>query len=148
MNVILLEPVEKLGDAGEMVRVKPGFARNFLIPRGLALPATQANQAELNARLSQRARVLAERKGDAERLKELLGDAELVIKVRAGEERIYGSVGNKDIAEALKATYDVEIDRRKLDLAEPIKTLGECVVTYKPHPEVPIDLKIVIVAEE
>jgi large subunit ribosomal protein L9 len=147
MNVILLEPVEKLGDAGEVVRVKPGFARNFLIPRGLALPATQANQAELNARLTQRARVLAERKGDAERLKALLGDAELVIKVRAGEERIYGSVGNKDIAEALKETYDVEIDRRKLDLAEPIKTLGEYVITYKPHPEVPIDLKVVIVAE-
>ncbi len=148
MNVILLEPVEQLGDAGELVRVKPGYARNFLIPQGLALPATTSNKAELDARLAQRARQLAERKGDAERLKELLGDAVLEIKVKAGEERIYGSVGNRDIAEALKATYDVEIDRRKIDLHEPLKMLGEYTIPYKPHPEVTIDLKVVVTAEE
>lgn len=148
MNVILLEPVDKLGEAGEVVKVKPGFGRNFLIPQGLAALATSSNQAELNARLAQRARQLAERKGDAERLKEMLVDAVIEIKVRAGEERIYGSVGNKDIAEAMQAAYDIEIDRRKIDLPEPLKTIGEYNIVYKPHPEVPIDLKVNVVAEE
>lgn len=148
MNVILLEPVDKLGEAGEVVKVKPGFGRNFLIPQGLAALATSSNQAELNARLAQRARQLSERKGDAERLKEMLADAVIEIKVRAGEERIYGSVGNKDIAEAMQAAYDIEIDRRKIDLPEPLKTIGEYNIVYKPHPEVPIDLKVNVVAEE
>lgn len=148
MNVILLEPVDKLGDAGEVVSVKPGFARNFLVPQGLALPATESNRAELQARLAQRAKQLSARKADAERLKEMLGDATLNIKVRAGEERIYGSVGNNDIADALKAAYDVDVDRRKIDLAEPIKTLGTYTVPYKPHPEVQIDLEVVVEAEE
>jgi large subunit ribosomal protein L9 len=78
----------------------------------------------------------------------MLAEAALDIKVKAGEERIYGSVTSRDIAEALQATYDVEVDRRKLELAQPIKTLGEYTVVYKPHPEVPIDLKVLISAQE
>lgn len=148
MNVILLEPMESLGEAGDVVKVRAGYARNFLIPQGLALPATLANRAELQARLSQRAKQLAERKSDSERLRELLGDATLEIRVRAGEERIYGSVGNRDIADALKSAYDVEVDRRKIQLNDPIKTLGEYVVPYKPHPEVTIDLKVVVLSDE
>lgn len=148
MNVILLEPMEALGDAGDMIKVRPGYARNYLIPQGLALPATEANRAELDARLQQRAKQLNERKADAERLKEMLAEATLDIKVKAGEERIYGSVTSRDIAEALQAAYDVEVDRRKLELAQPIKMLGEYTVVYKPHPEVPIDLKVLISAQE
>ncbi len=147
MNVILLEPVEKLGEAGELVSVKGGFARNFLVPRGLALPATQANQRELDARLAQRAKQLSARKADAERLRDLLADASVDISVRAGEDRIYGSVTSRDIAEVLENRYEVEIDRRKLELGEAIKTLGEYTVVYKPHPEVPINLKVVVSAE-
>lgn len=148
MNVILLEPVEKLGEAGERVTVKPGFARNFLVPRGLALPATQANQRELEVRLAQRAKQLAARKADAERLRDLLVDAVVEIKVRAGDERIYGSVTSRDVAEALEQRHEVAVDRRKLELGEPIKTLGEYTVVYKPHPEVPINLKVVVVSDE
>jgi len=147
VNVILLEPVEKLGEAGELVSVKGGFARNFLVPRGLALPATQANQRELDARLAQRAKQLSARKADAERLRDLLADASVDISVRAGEDRIYGSVTSRDIAEVLENRYEVEIDRRKLELGEAIKTLGEYTVVYKPHPEVPINLKVVVSAE-
>ena len=147
MNVILLEPVERLGEAGALVTVKPGYARNFLVPRGLALPATQANQRELDARLAQRAKQLAARKADAERLREMLADATVDIKVRAGEDRIYGSVTSLDIAKVLEERYEVEIDRRKLELGDPIKTLGEYIVVYKPHPEVPIDLKVNVSAE-
>ena len=145
--MILLEPVERLGEAGALVAVKPGYARNFLVPRGLALPATQANQRELDARLAQRAKQLAARKADAERLREMLADATVDIKVRAGEDRIYGSVTSLDIAKVLEERYEVEIDRRKLELGDPIKTLGEYVVVYKPHPEVPIDLKVNVTAE-
>ena len=147
MNVILLEPVERLGEAGALVTVKPGYARNFLVPRGLALPATQANQRELDARLAQRAKQLAARKADAERLREMLADATVDIQVRAGEDRIYGSVTSRDIAQVLEERYQVEIDRRKLELGDPIKTLGEYTIVYKPHPEVPIDLKVNVTAE-
>jgi large subunit ribosomal protein L9 len=147
MNVILLEPVDNLGEAGQVVRVRPGYARNYLIPQGLALLATKSNQAELEARLSQRAKQLAERKGDALRLKALLAAASLEIKVKAGEGRIYGSVTGRAIAEAAQASYDVQIDRRKLDLAQPIKELGDYLIVYQPHPEVPIELKVSVVAE-
>lgn len=146
MNVILLEPVGKLGEAGEVIRVKPGYARNWLVPQGLALPATAANQRELDARLEQRAKQLSARKADAERLQEMLADAAVEIRVKAGEERIYGSVGNRDVADALKQAYDVDVDRRKIELSDPIKTLGEYVIPYRPHPEVTIDLKVVVVA--
>lgn len=142
-----MEPVANLGDAGDVVQVKPGYARNWLVPQGLALPATTANRAELQARLAQRARQLAERKGDAERLREMLAEASVEIPVKAGEERIYGSVGNKDIAAALKSAYDVEIDRRKIDLPEPIKITGEYEIPYRPHPDVEITLKVLVVAE-
>jgi large subunit ribosomal protein L9 len=148
MNIILLEPVSNLGEAGDIVRVKPGYARNYLVPNGFGLPATKANQAELDARLEQRARQLAERKTDAERLKEMLGEEPSVeITVRAGEDRIYGSVGNKDVATALQSAFDIEIDRRKLDLTHPIKNIGEYTITYKPHPDVPIDVLVKVLAE-
>lgn len=148
MNVILLEPVDKLGEAGEMVKVKDGYARNWLIPQGLAAVATKANKAELEARLAQRARQLAERKSDAERLRDMLANNVVEIFVKAGEERIYGSVGNRDIADALKSSYNVDIDRRKIDIpGTSIKTLGEYIVVYKPHPEVAIDLNVVVKAE-
>jgi len=148
VNVILLEPVRNLGEAGDVVHVKPGYARNWLVPQGLALPATNANRAELQARLAQRAKQLAERKGDAERLREMLADAAVEIRVKAGEERIYGSVGNQDVADALKAAYDVDIDRRKIEMVEPIKTIGEYELPYRPHPEVEIMLKVQVVAED
>ena len=148
MNVILLEPVQNLGDAGAIVRVRPGYARNYLVPQGLALPATKSNERELQARLMQRARQLSERKSDAERLRELLGDASITLRVKAGEDRIYGSVGNRDIAAALQSAFDVEIDRRKIDLREPIKVLGDYVVPYRPHPEVTIDVKVSVLAED
>jgi large subunit ribosomal protein L9 len=113
----------------------------------LALPATSANQKELEARLVQRSKQLAERKGDAERLREVLGDRSVEIRVKAGEERIYGSVGSRDISDAIKAAFDVTIDRRKIDLREPIKTIGEYVIPYRPHPEVVIELKVTVLAD-
>ena len=148
MNVILLESVYKLGDPGDMVKVRPGYGRNFLVPEGLAVPATRSNQKQLEAMLEQRARQLSELKADAERLRDLLGDANVKIAVRAGDGRIYGSVSNRDIASLLEEQHDVQIDRRKIELNEPIKTLGEFQVPYRPHPDVEITLNIEVVAEE
>lgn len=148
MNVILLENVYKLGNPGDLVRVRPGYARNYLVPQGLAVPATRANKAELEAMLNLRARRLAEIKSDAERLKELLGDAHVTIAVRAGDGRIYGSVNNVDIAAALVESHGVEIDRRKIELHEPIKELGIFQVLFRPHPEVEITLNLEVIPEE
>lgn len=148
MNLILLEPVDNLGDAGELVKVRPGYARNFLIPQGLALPATKANQRELEARLAQRTKQLSQRKADAERLREMLAEAKVEMRTRAGEGRIYGSIGTRDIAEAIQSQYGVEIDRRKIALDNPIKEVGEYIVTYKPHPEVPIEVTVAVIADE
>ena len=148
MNVILLENVYKLGNPGDLVKVRPGYARNFLVPQGLAVPATRANKAELEAMLNLRARRLAEIKSDAERLKGLLGDAHVTIAVRAGDGRIYGSVNNVDIAAALVESHGVEIDRRKIELHEPIKELGIFQVLFRPHPEVEITLNLEVIPEE
>jgi len=148
VNVILLESVYKLGNPGDLVKVRPGYGRNYLIPEGLAVPATRANQAQLEAMLELRARQLSELKEDAERLKELLGDASVTIAVRAGDGRIYGSVSNRDIATLLEEQHEVQVDRRKIELNEPIKTLGEFQVPYRPHPDVEITLNIEVVAEE
>ena len=148
MNVILLEPIKNLGEAGKIVKVRPGYARNYLIPQGLVLLATKANKAELEARLNQRVRLLAERKADAERLKDLIGDGEVEIAVKAGEGRIYGSVSKKDIASAIEKTHEVKIDRRKIELISPLKELGDYTITYKPHPEVFIDFKVKVTTKE
>ena len=148
MNIILMESVYKLGDPGDLVKVRPGYARNYLVPQGLAIPATRANKAELDAMLNVRARQLGELKQDAERLKDLLGEARVVISVKAGDGRIYGSVNNVDIAEVLSSQHEVAIDRRKIELHEPIKELGEFQVPFRPHPDVEITLNVEVVAEE
>jgi len=147
MKIILLEPVENLGDVGAIVSVKPGYARNYLVPEGLALPATPGNIKILERTLQGRAKVQAERKSDAERLAEILKDVVVELTARAGEGKIYGSIGSGDIAHWLKAKRGIEIDRKRIELGRAIKNLGEYTITYKPHPEVRIPLKVVVRAE-
>jgi large subunit ribosomal protein L9 len=147
VKVILLEPLENLGDVGQVVDVKPGYARNYLLPRGLAVLATESNLKALEAKIRAQAKRLAERKAEAERLKEILENLTLTIPVRAGENKIYGSVTAKDIAEALSRQHGITIDPKRLGLEKPIKELGEYVLTYKLHPEVPISLKVSVVAQ-
>ncbi len=144
MKVILLEPVENLGDVGQVVNVKPGYARNYLMPRGLAAMATAANLKALEAKIRAQAKKAAERKSEAERLKEILEPLTLNIKVKAGEAKIYGSVTSRDVAEALEEQHQIKIDPKRLQLAKPIKELGSYDLVYKPHPEVPIQLKVVV----
>jgi large subunit ribosomal protein L9 len=92
MKVILLEPVDHLGDVGAVVNVRPGYARNYLLPRGLALLASESNLKALEAKIRAQAKRAAERKAEAERLKEILEALTLTLSVKAGETKIYGSV--------------------------------------------------------
>ncbi len=148
MKVILLEPMENLGDVGEVVNVKPGYARNYLFPRGLAAPATPSNLKALEAKIRAQAKKAAERRAEAERLKEMLEPVILKIKVKAGETKIYGSVTARDVARELEAQHGIAIDPKRLDLKRPIKELGAYELVYKPHPEVPITLRVWVLNEE
>ena len=148
MKVIFLEPMENLGDVGAVVNVKPGYARNYLLPRGLAALASESNLKTLEAKIRAQAKKAAERKAEAERLKEILEPLTLELKVKAGETKIYGSVTSREIASALEAQHQIKIDPKRLLLERPNKDLGEYTLVYKPHPEVPMNLKVVVVADK
>ncbi|ADV66185.1 50S ribosomal protein L9 [Deinococcus maricopensis] len=145
MNVILLEP-GRLGQVGEVVKVKPGYARNFLIPQGLALPATTSNMKTLEARIRARQKQLAQEKANAEALAERMKDQTVELHVRAGEGKIYGAVTHADVAEGL-AKNGFDVDRRKLDMPKTIKEIGEYEISYKAHPEVSVPLKLIVHAQ-
>jgi len=145
MKVILLDAVEKLGKAGDIVTVKEGYARNFLIPKNKAKPATPANMQILEVlkkkALAEEAKQLAEAKAFADKISAL----SLTISAQAGEEeKLFGSVSNDAIAEAL-AQEGVTVDKRDIVLDEPIKKLGVYQVSVKVHPEVKANLRIWVV---
>ncbi|HHK60364.1 MAG TPA: 50S ribosomal protein L9 [Desulfobacterales bacterium] len=131
MEIILKETIDTLGQIGDVVTVKPGYARNYLLPKGLAVPATKANLALL---AQQKAAIEARRQKqqqEAEALAAKLADATVVIEQRVGDEdRLFGSVTAADIAGKL-AELGIEIDKKQILLDEPIKTLGEKEVTVK-----------------
>lgn len=147
IKVVLSEDVENLGSSGDVVRVRPGYARNFLIPRGLAVPATASNLARVDdLKRAAAARAQKELAG-AEEIAKKLGGVSVKIARAVGEEnKMYGSVTTRDIEEAF-AQAGVEIDRKKLALAEPIKVLGLHEVTLKLHPKVSVALKVEVVKE-
>jgi len=147
IEVILREDVKTLGRAGEMVRVKPGYARNFLLPQGLAYEATEGNKKRIAAETKARgARQQAER-ADAEKVAASLGAVSLTLAGKAGEEgKLFGSITAQDIAEALgRAGHTV--DRRRIELDHPIKSLGEHTVTVRVHPDVNAEVRVSVVAE-
>ena len=147
MEVILREDVDKLGARGQLVKVAPGYARNFLLPKRLAVPATEANkkiiEQERQAHLRREAKLVA----DASDLGKMMADLSVTISQKAGEnDQLFGSVTSKDIAEALeKQGYTIE--RRKIALEEPIKTLGEFKVPLRLHREVTTEITVHVVKE-
>ena len=147
MEVILRDHVENLGKRGEIVKVADGYARNYLLPRKLALPATDANR-----KWVERERKIAEvrdreERGAAEAIATRLNAIELTISRKTGEnDQLYGSVTNADIAELL-AAKGFEIDRRKILLPDPIKTLGENSVPVKLHREVTANVRVTVAKE-
>jgi len=147
MEVILREHVENLGDRGEIVKVADGYARNYLLPRKLALPATTGNKKHVERERKIMEGREAEEKGQAEAISTRLQAIDIAIARRVGDtEQLYGSVTASDIADYLKSK-GFDIDRRKLILPEPIKALGEFTVPLKLHREVTVPLKVAVVRE-
>ena len=148
MEVILREHVDNLGRRGEIVKVAAGYARNYLLPRKLALPATDGNKKHVERERKIMESREAEEKGQAEAVASKLALIDISIARRVGEtDQLYGSVTAVDIADYLKGK-GFEIDRRKLILPEALKTLGEHTVNMKMHREVTVPLKVQVVKEE
>ena len=147
MEVILRQHVDNLGERGQIVKVADGYARNYLLPRKLALPATDGNRKHVDRERRIMETREAEEKGQAEALAARLSAVDITIARRVGEtEQLYGSVTSNDIADYLR-TKGFEIDRRKLVLPDPIKTIGEHDVPLKLHREVTVPLKVTVVKE-
>ena len=150
IKVVLQSDVDNLGTSGDVVRVRPGYARNYLLPRGLAVPATQSNLARVDEfKKAANARAEKELGGAQEAAKKL---EKLSVKIEravgAGDEsRMYGSVTTRDIEEAYRA-QGVDIDRKKIHLQEPIKTLGLHEVQLKLHPSVSVTLRVEVVKSQ
>ena len=147
MEIILREHVDNLGRRGEIVKVAAGYARNYLLPRKLALLVTEGNKKQIERERAKFDSKEAEEKGAAGMIADRVAGVEIQIARRVGEtEVLYGSVTTADIAEALHAK-GLDVDRRKIQLHEPIKKLGEYDIAIKLHPEVTARMKVRVVAE-
>ena len=147
IEVILREDVSTLGRAGEMVRVKPGYARNYLLPQGLAYEATEGNKKRIAAETRARASRNDAERAEAERLAATIGAVRLSLTGKAGEEgKLFGSITSQDIADAL-AQQGHTVDKRRIELEHPIKTVGEHAVSIRLHPEVHAELRVAVTAE-
>jgi len=148
MDVILREDIYKLGTRGQLVKVAPGYARNFLLPNKMAVAATESNKKIVEQERQSYLRREAKVEGEAKDLGKMLGAVAITISQKAGEnDQLFGSVTSKDIAEGLeKQGYSIE--RRKIALEEPIKTLGEFKVPIRLHREVTAEITVHVVKEE
>jgi large subunit ribosomal protein L9 len=147
MQVILRDKIENLGNAGDVVEVKPGYGRNYLIPKGLAYEATQANVRRMEAERAAQGRRDAETLDDARKRAASIEGVSLTFHARAGQEgKLFGSITSADIAEKL-AEQGIEIDRRTIELEEPIKALGVSSVPVRLHPQVRPEIKVWVIAE-
>jgi large subunit ribosomal protein L9 len=147
MEVILREDVDKVGARGAMVKVSDGFARNFLLPRRLAVAATSANKKMVEQEREAHVRREAKAEGEAQTLAGLLASTVLKFRHRVGDnDQLFGSVTAKDIADSLEA-QKFHIERRTVQLDEPIRTLGEHSVTLRLHRDVSVPIKVIVEAE-
>jgi large subunit ribosomal protein L9 len=148
MEVILRETIANVGRAGEIVKVKSGYARNFLIPKGLAYQATAANKKRVESEAVKRAQRMEAEKADAEILAEKIEQVSVEFTVKAGEgDKLFGSITSADIAEKL-ATHGYQIDKRVIELDEPIKMIGIYTVPIRLHAEVHPEIRVWVVKEE
>ena len=149
MDIILKQDVQNLGFTNDIVSVKNGYARNFLFPRRLAIPATEGNRKMLDETLKQQSRKLAKYKADAEVLASKLNEIVLQVKVKASEEgSVYGSVSNIQIAEALNTQFGLDIDRKKINVpGNHIKELGQHRVSIPLQKDVRAEFTVEVIAE-
>ena len=149
MEVILLEKIQKLGDLGQQVRVKPGYGRNYLIPNGKAVPATPDNVAKFEARREELEKAQADALARAEARAKGMQEMTITVKKKAGAEgKLFGSVGTADISEAVTASGE-ELNKHEVILAEgPLRMIGEHEVAIHLHADVNFSIKVVVEAED
>ncbi len=146
MKVILLEDVKSLGKKGELVEVNEGYARNFILKKKLGLEATAKNMNDLKLKKANEEKVAKEQLEAAKVFAEELKEKVVTVSIKTGEGgRVFGSVSTKEIASAAKAQLNLDIDKKKLNLQEPIRMVGTVIVPYKVHPKVTAELKVKVV---
>jgi large subunit ribosomal protein L9 len=148
MEIILREDIENLGVRGDVVKVAPGYARNFLLPKKLAVAATDSNRKIVEQERQAHLRKEAKQIGEAQDLAKMLGAVTVTIARKAGEnDQLFGSVTAADIADALTAQH-YNVERRKIHLEDPIRTLGEHKVSVRLHREVTVEITVNVAREE
>ena len=149
MKVILLQDVKSLGKKGEIVNVNDGYARNFILPKKFGVEATGKNLNDLKLQKNNEKKVAQENLETAKKLAAELAEGQVELSIKVGEGgRAFGSVSSKEIAAAVKEQMDLEVDKKKIQLKEAIKSLGTHMVAVKLHPEVTAELKVVVKEEE
>ncbi len=148
MKVILLQDVKSLGKKGEIVNVNDGYARNFILPKKLGVEATGKNLNDLKLQKNNEKKVAQENLDAAKRLAAELAEGKVELAIKVGEGgRVFGSVSSKEIAAAVKEQMNLDVDKKKIQLKEAIKSLGTHIVSVKLHPEVTAELKVVVKEE-
>ena len=143
MKIILIQDVKKLGKKGDIIEANDGYARNYIIPQKLGVEANNKNMNDLKLQKANDAKVAQEQLDAAKQFAEDLAKLEVVVKIKAGEGgKVFGSVSSKEIAIAAKDQCGVELDKKKIQLADPIKTFGVHEVAIKLHPQVTGSLKV------
>jgi len=147
MEIILREDVQHLGKAGEVVKVKDGYARNYLLPKGLAYPATEGIKKRITVEADRLAKQRATERQSAEGEATKLAGVSLTFAMKVGEEeKLYGSVTASDVQRKLEE-LGIHVDKRKIDLGDPIRSLGEFRVGIKIHPDVRPEITVVVIKE-
>lgn len=145
MKVILLEDVKSLGKKGELVEVNDGYARNFILAKKLGVEATAKNMNDLKLKRAHEDKLAAQRLEEAKKFAADLQKVQVTLKIKAGEGgKLFGSISSKEIAQAAKEQLDLEIDKKKLVLPNPIKAVGTTMVPIKLHPQVTGELKVIV----
>ena len=148
MKVILLKDVKGLGKAGDLVKAKDGYARNFLIPKGLAVEATKSNLSKWEKDMELKRQKEKEEYEEALKLKEKIESITVEIKSKAGEGgKLFGSITSNDIARELKNQHNIDIDKRKIELKDNIKSLGTTDVIIRVYTELTATLKVKVIEE-
>ena len=145
MEIVLLEDVKALGKKGEIVKVNEGYARNFILPKKLGVEANSKNLNDLKLKKANQEKIAAKQLAEAKELGEKLEKASITLSIKAGDNgKAFGSVSGKEISKAIQDQLNLEIDKKKLVLPNPIKAVGTTVVPIKLHPQVTGELKVVV----
>ena len=148
MKVILLKDIKGTGKKGEIINASDGHARNYLIPRGLAKEATDGSVRQLEHQNASKVKKEEETFEQAKKLAEEINKLEVTFKTKAGEGgRLFGSITSKDVVDMIKTKHNIEIDKKKITLDQPIRTLGTTNVTIKVYPKVTANIKVHVVEE-